>query len=125
MKKKHHTSVNGTLRKEVLDIVDQLYGTFIGLEAIEIVHSLSMEYAFQNCGLHFIFEETVIPFLKKMNENQRLEKVKGLLTDGYIDIGDQRVHMLFLPYLKKQPDSDDKQRYFITAINDDDINTGS
>lgn len=121
-KKKQPVRVNMTLRGQVLDIVDQLYDSMFFLDknsskiSLQIIESISMDYAYMNCGLHFIFEETVIPHLRRMNENQRLEAVKGLLTDGYIDINNERIHMLFLPYLNYNEAVDSKKRSFITDI---------
>lgn len=114
--------INQKLRQEVLEIVDKLYKSLFLLNksdkeiALPIVESISFNYAHQNCGLHFIFEDTVIPYLKKMDENQRLEKVKALLTEGYIDIGKERIHMLFLPYLNNGKLSFPNGTAFITSI---------
>lgn len=127
MKKKARqpVKVDKTLHGQVLDIVDQLYESMFFLDknspkiSLQIIESISMDYAYQNCELHFIFEDTVIPYLKKMNENQRLEAVKGLLTDGYIDINNERINMLFLPYLNYNEEVDSQKRYYITAIPDD------
>lgn len=120
--KKQPVKVDATLRGQVLDIVDQLYESMHFLNknsskiSLQIIESISMDYAYMNCGLHFIFEETVIPYLKRMNENQRLEAVKGLLTDGYIDINNQRIHMHFRPYLNYNKAMDSKEKYYITDI---------
>lgn len=121
-KKKQPVKVDQTLRGQVLNVVDQLYDSMRFLDknspkiSLQIIESISLDYASQNCELHFIFEETVIPHLKKMNENQRLKSVKGLLTDGYIDINNQRIHMLFQPYLNYNEAVDSKKRSFITEI---------
>ena len=120
--KKQPGKVDKILRGQVLDVVDQLYDSMHFLNkkspeiSLQIVESISSDYASQNCELHFIFEETVIPHLKKMNENQRLEAVKGLLTDGYIDINKQRIHMLFQPYLNYDEAVDSKKNYYISEI---------
>lgn len=122
VQKKQTVQVDKTLRGQVLDVVDQLYDSMRFLNkkspeiSLQIVESISLDYAYQNCELHFIFEETVIPHLKKRNENQRLEAVKGLLTDGYIDINKQRIHMLYQPYLNYDEAVDSKKRSFITDI---------
>jgi len=124
MKSKKSVKVDMTLRGQVLDIVDQLYDSMRYLDknsskiSLQIIKSISLDYAYQNCELHFIFEENVIPHLKKMNENQRLEAVKDLLTDGYIDINNQRIHMLFQPYLNYDDAVDSKKRDFLTDIPD-------
>lgn len=121
-KKKQPVKVDKTLRGQVLDIVDQLYDSMYLLDknsskiSLQIIESISLDYAYQNCELHFIFEETVIPQLKKMNENQRLEAVKGLLTDGYIDINNERIHMLYQPYLNYDEAVDSKKSSYITDI---------
>jgi hypothetical protein len=121
-RKKQPVKVDKTLRGQVLNIVDQLYESMHYLDknspeiSLQIIESVSLDYAYQNCGLHFIFEDTVIPHLKKMNENQRLEAVKGLLTDGYIDINKERIHMLFQPYLNYNEAVDSKKNYYISDI---------
>ena len=122
VQKKQPVQVDKTLRGQVLDVVDQLYDSMHYLNknspeiSLQIIKSINADYASQNCGLHFIFEDTVIPHLEKMSENQRLEAVKGLLTDGYIDINDQRIHMLYQPYLNYEKAVDSKKRSFITDI---------
>ena len=100
--------VDETLREQVLNIIDQLYEEMYLLDrnkpqiALQIINSISSNYAHQNCGLHFIFQDMVKPYLKKMDENKRLEAVRDLLTNGFIDIGKQRVHMLFSTLLELQ-----------------------
>lgn len=125
MKRKNQPAkVDKTLRGQVLGIVDQLYNSMCYLNknsnmiSMQIIRSISSDYASQNCELHFIFEDIVKPYLRKMNENQRLEAVKGLLTNGYIDIDKQRIHMLWQPYLNYDEAVDSNKKYYITDIPD-------
>ncbi|MBI2418838.1 MAG: hypothetical protein HYV28_13250 [Ignavibacteriales bacterium] len=114
--------VNQDLRNEVLSIIDQLYTDFGLLNrstqniALQIVNSISYDYLTQNCELGFIFEQKVMPYLRKLNENQRLEKVRGLLIDGYIDIGNERIHMMFMPYINYNEEIERSKKHFITEI---------
>ena len=102
--------VNLDLKNEVLGIIDKLYKVFLFLDresnniSLQILDSISLSYAQMNCDLCFSLDEIVIPYLEKMTENERLEKVKGLLTVGYIDINNKRIEMRYLPFLNdKKP----------------------
>lgn len=98
---------NIELKTEVLGIVDQLFNELDLLDresdkiSLSIVESLSGAYAEMNCGNHFAFEDILIPYLKKMDENKRLLVVKQLLTFGYVDIYKVRVYMRLFSYLNK------------------------
>ena len=102
--------VNLDLKKEVLGIIDKLYKTFLFLNreskyiSIQILESISFSYANMNCDLCFTFDKTVIPYFKKMTENERLEGIKGLLTNGYVDINKNRIYMRHLPFLNRKSD---------------------
>ena len=129
MKTKSKDPIDKSLREEVLAVVDQLYGEEYlwnktdNMIALQIVKSISYDYAVMNCGLHFIFEEQVIPYLKKMHENQRLEKVKELLTNGFIDIDKERIYLRNLPYLNYDEERDRKIHAYITEIpNNEQVN---
>ena len=105
MRKKEKTNIS--IKNEVLSIVDQLYDrkALLGPQgnkgniSLRIVESISGVYAQLNCGNYFAFEDIVIPYLIKLDENQRLSVVKDLLTVGYIDIATDRIFMRGLPYL--------------------------
>ncbi|MCX6174149.1 MAG: hypothetical protein NTZ27_05285 [Ignavibacteriales bacterium] len=120
--KNNSNHVNLDLRNEVLKIVDQLFKNLAFLDresekiSLQIIESISAFYAEKNCGLHFIFEENVLPFLKRQPENIRLEKVKNLLTDGYIDIQDKRIHLRFLPFLNYKQPSGEEILTYVTEI---------
>ena len=104
------SKVDISLREEVLSIVDQLNDKMIFLNneiklkgniALPIIDSINYAYLDANCGNHFPFENILIPYLKKMDENKRLKVIKSLLTVGYIDVGNNRVFMRVFPYLNK------------------------
>ncbi len=101
------SSTNLKLKDEVLGIIDQLYTRIPLLDresnniSLQIVESISGAYAELNCGNHFAFEEILIPYLKKMSEDERLQTVKDLFTVGFIDIAKERIFMRVFPYLNK------------------------
>ena len=86
--------------------------------ALQIVESISYDYAMMNCQAHFIIEEHVIPYLKKQNENQRLEIVKGILADGYLDINGNRFYFLHQPYVNFDKDENAKRTRYIEEVPD-------
>ena len=114
--------IDQILRSDVISIIDKLYSKF-DLDrssdniALQVVKTIMYDYMTQNCGLGFIFKEKVIPYLKKLNENERLQEVKNLLTDGYIDIKNERIHMKFMPYLNYDKEKQESIMYYITSIN--------
>jgi hypothetical protein len=120
--KQEKTKVNQDLRKEVLAIIDELYNEFhlnnpkSDNIAIQIIDSLAQDYNEQNCSLGEIYTEDVIPYLKKLDENQRLNKVKELLTNGYIDIKKYRIHMRFKPYLNYDRNKEENEDFFMNEI---------
>ena|ERR1035437_4091743 len=122
MKKKKVLEVDQYLRNEVLSMIDQLYTKFGTLDrgakniALQIIETIMYDYMTQNCGLGFVFKEKVIPYIKKLSENERLIAVKNLLTDGYIDIKKERIHMMFMPYLNYDEQIERSKKYFITSI---------
>jgi hypothetical protein len=103
-------SINIELKNEVLGIVDQLYSRIPLLDresnniSLQIVESISGAYAELNCGNHFAFEEILLPHLKKMSEDERLQVVKDLFTVGFVDIAKERIFMRVFPYLNKVED---------------------
>ena len=119
---KEKVHVNQALRKEVLLIVDQLYSEFMFANrdakniAIQIIESIGYDYCTTNCGLGLIFFETVIPHLRKLDENQRLQMVKELLTHGYIDIDKYRIHMRFMPYLNYDRGKEQNKTDYVTEL---------
>jgi hypothetical protein len=66
--------------------------------------------------LGLIFFETVIPHLRKLDENQRLQMVKELLTHGYIDIDKYRIHMRFMPYLNYDRGKEQNKTDYVTEL---------
>jgi len=120
--KKEIVLVNQDLRNEVLLIVDQLYSEFRFANrdakniAIQIIESIGNDYCSQNCQLGFTFLDTVIPHLSKLDENQRLQKVKDLLTNGYIDIDKYRIHMRFMPYLNYDRGKEQNKTDYATEL---------
>jgi hypothetical protein len=119
---KKKSPVNQDLRNEVLAIIDKLYSEFGLIDrdsnyiALQIIESIILDYCTQNCELGFIFDEKVLPHLKKLSENQRLQAVKDLLTDGYIDIKKERIHMMFMPYLNYDKKKEGRKKYFISEV---------
>ena len=68
--KRKPVKVDETLRDQVLNIIDQLYEEFRVDRnkpqiALQIINSISLDYASQNCSLHFIFKEMVISIFEK------------------------------------------------------------
>lgn len=124
MKTNKNVKVDKVLRQSVLDIIDKLYSEFLRLDrtkdkiALQIIRSISFDYCCQNCGIHFNIEEVVIPHLKKLNENQRLEIVKNILTDGFVDIDGLRYYFLFFPYLNYNKKDHAKRTDFIEEVPD-------
>lgn len=97
--------VNKVLRQEVLDLIDELYTSFIMNRnkdeiAIQVIQTISMEYCLQNSMYCDIYEYSFIPLLKSFNENERLEYVKTLLTYGSVEINGKKFSMPDLPNLK-------------------------
>jgi len=107
MKKLH---VDPILKKEVLEIVDQLYVKMICLKnrkkdvPMQIIMSISFDYLQNATQLGEIFFDKVVTYFEKLNENERFEKVKALLTVGYIDIDSKRIYMRHLPFLNDTKD---------------------
>jgi len=105
--KKNKIDVDPILQKEVLDIVDELYEKMICLKdrnanvAMQVIMSISIDYIQNATQLGEIFDARVVPYLENLNENERLERVKGLLTVGYIDIDSKRIYMRHLPFLNE------------------------
>ena len=124
MSKNKNVKVDKALRQSVLDTIDHLYKHFLFLDrtedkiALQIIESISYDYAMMNCELHFIIEEQVIPYLKKLNENQKLEIVKGILTDGYVDINGNRFYFLHQPYVNFDKDDNAKRTRYTEKVPD-------
>ena len=124
MSKNKNVKVDKALRQTVLDTIDHLYKHFLCLDrtedkiALQIIESISYDYAMMNCQAHFIIEEHVIPYLKKQNENQRLEIVKGILADGYLDINGNRFYFLHQPYVNFDKDENAKRSRYIEEVPD-------
>ena len=108
--KMNQVEIDPNLQREVLDIVDQLYVKMLCLEdrnsnvAMQIIMSLLFDYTVNATQLGIIFDDRVVPYFENLNENERLEKVKGLLTVGYIDIDSKRIYMRHRPFLNKTKD---------------------
>jgi hypothetical protein len=120
--KKKKEPVNQDLRNEVLSIIDKLYTEFGHIDrnsnyiSLPIIESIILDYCSENCELGFIFDNKVHPHLKKLSENERLQAVKNLLTDGYIDIKKERIHMMFMPYLNYDEKIERRKKYYITEV---------
>lgn len=98
--------INKELKGSVLELVDKLYDNLpreqnIDFISVPILEELSFICAQQNSELHFIFEEKVIPYFQRMKENDRLQKLKELLTVGYIDIKKERIYLRTLNFLNR------------------------
>ena len=124
MKKWKTEPVNQELRKEVLQIIDILYSNFSLLDretdniALQIIEAIGFDYCLQNCELGLIFENLLAPFLKKLSENNRLEKVKGLLTDGYIDTDQYRIYMRYMPYINYSKSKESPGLPYMSPLSD-------
>lgn len=123
MKTNKNVKVDKALRQSVLDILDKLYKNFYldrskDKIAVQIMETYSSHYCNQNCPLHFRVEEIVIPYLKKLNENQRLELVKNVLTDGFLDIDGFRHYLLYLPYLNYNEEDHAKRTRYTEKVPD-------
>jgi hypothetical protein len=112
--KKKTVPVNQALRKEVLSIIGQLFDNFGEIKrnrrdpyiAMPIIYTLHGFYADMNCDLTFVFTEVVEPYAEKLHENERLQLIKDLLTNGYIEINKKRITLEHLPYLNENADEE-------------------
>jgi len=55
---------------------------------------------------------------EKQNENERLEIVKGILADGYLDINGNRFYFLHQPYVNFDKDENAKRTRYIEKVPD-------